>query len=599
MRSRMLRRISVAFVALILCLACLAQGPQPQPSQDANNNPSQPPPTFHAYTRMVTVEVVAKDRHGHHVNGLKADDFQIFEQSATQREKRNQKIASFREIQFADLVKQSGGQMQVPAGVYTNAVTLEKNPVPPTVVLVDGLNTELKDQAQIQVQMERIVNAIPKNVPVAIFLLGRRLRMLQDFSTDPELLRVALKKAFSPSASGLVTKDPRDDPGQISWQIGKLGTGSDAVAAAIRGLASAALEVELVHRYPAQMNQRVADTMEALVSVAHYLAGYPGRKNLLWISSTFPIALDTNFQPTGMGREQYEAQIWRMASALSDAKVAVYPVNPAGVQPHALFEAETRPLDYSGQGTADTLAREITSNANKDMVLRGIAELTGGVPCIGDNDLGDCIRKAADDSSSFYEIAYYPDSSDWNGEYRRIILQSKGSGLQLEYRHGYFAGVGPHENQKADLQQAACEGYLTATSIFFAATKMPASATGDLKFYLGIDPASLTLTPASDGSHELNINVAVCTFDKKGTALQLMSETLDRKLAAAEYQSISRNGLPHIVSIPGPKPAAVRLVIRDVPTGRIGSVHINVEDSGAVPSLPTAAAGAQQPAAAH
>ncbi len=36
---------------------------------------------FHAYARMVTLEVVAKDRHGNHVNGLKATDFQVFEQS--------------------------------------------------------------------------------------------------------------------------------------------------------------------------------------------------------------------------------------------------------------------------------------------------------------------------------------------------------------------------------------------------------------------------------------------------------------------------------------------------------------------------------------
>ncbi len=165
--------------------------------------------------------------------------------AATQNEKRKQEIASFREIQFADLVKQSGGQMQVPKGVYTNAVTLEKNPVPPTILLVDGLNTDLKDQAQVQVQMQRIMKAIPKNVPVAIFLLGRRLRMLQDFSTDPNLLQLALKKAFSPAAAGLVTMDPLDDPNQASAQFENLAGYSasgnfqeDVVSAQIRSLAA-------------------------------------------------------------------------------------------------------------------------------------------------------------------------------------------------------------------------------------------------------------------------------------------------------------------------------------------------------------------------
>ena len=625
MRSRTLRQISVGFVAVLLSVACIAQGTQPQPSPDPNNTSSQPAPTFHAYTRMVTLEVVAKDRHGNHVTGLNADDFQIFEQSETHKEKRNQKIASFREIQFADLVKQSGGQMQVPAGVYTNAVTLQKNPVPPTILLVDGLNTDLKDQAQIQVQMQRIIKIIPKNVPVAIFLLGRSLRMLQDFSTDPELLQIALKKAFSPAAAGLVTMDPLDDPNQASAQFENLAgysaTGDfreDVVSAQIRALAKLAREVEQ-QQYKMQMDRRVEITAEALTSVGRHVAGYPGRKNLLWISSDFPIKLngallaagtprlsgvenrpiDSTLVNDDSGYASYAAQIRRTANVLSDAKVAVYPINPAGVQPHALFEAEARPRDYSAQGTAATLSREITMLADEDRTMRVVAEDTGGVVCNGSNDLGDCIRKAVDDSSSFYEIAYYPDSADWNGEYRKIILQSKRSGLQLEYRHGYFAGVGPHENQKADLQQAACEGYLTATSIFFAATRLPSSATGELKFYLGIDPASLTLMPTSDGGRELNINVAVCTFDKKGTALQLMSEPLNRKLAAAEYQSIARNGLAHMIAIPGPKPAAIRLLIKDVPSGRIGSVHINVDDSGVAPALPTAATGAQSPRAAH
>ncbi len=245
-----------------------------------------------------------------------------------------------------------------------------------------------------------------------------------------------------------------------------------------------------------QMDRRVEITAEALTSIGRYVAGYPGRKNLLWISSNFPIKLNGSLLAAGSprlsavenrpidsadnsptlvdddsGYSSYAAQIRRTANVLSDAKVAVYPINPAGVQPHALFEAETRPRDYSAQGTADTLSREITMLADEDRTMRVVAEDTGGVVCSGSNDLGDCIRKAVDDSSSFYEIAYYPDSAEWNGEYRKIILQSKRSGLQLEYRHGYFAGVGPHENQKADLQQAACEGYLTATSIFFAATQ--------------------------------------------------------------------------------------------------------------------------------
>jgi hypothetical protein len=45
-------------------------------------------------TRLVTVDVVARDRHGNPVRDLKAEDLQIFEQGSSRRAE--QQIASFR-----------------------------------------------------------------------------------------------------------------------------------------------------------------------------------------------------------------------------------------------------------------------------------------------------------------------------------------------------------------------------------------------------------------------------------------------------------------------------------------------------------------------
>lgn len=618
--GRIWHRIGLLTVILLLTCPLPGQAPTAQAAAHKDDTPESTA-TFRSFTRLVTIQVVAKDHHGHHVTGLTPKDFEIFEQDIKDNKKRPEKIANFQEVKFSELAKQSPPPMRVPAGVYTNAVTLTKNPVPPTILMVDGLNTEIKDQAQIQVQLDRIVKSIPKNTPVAIFLLGWHLRILQDFSTDPELLKIALKKASSTATAGLTTGDPMDNPNEASAQFENLrghevdvtggtgatqgsapgsaqsgssaGAGQSAIDAQIQAMADFAQGME-VAEFKTNMDRRVQQTMDALITIGHYVAGYPGRKNLLWISSSFPIklngyVLDTGHvhtsafsdinAATGEGYAAYGAQIRQAASILSDAKIAVYPVNPQGVQPHAIYGADAVPRNYSGAGMGATMSREIVMLADQDKTMRVLAEDTGGAVCNGTNDLGECLTKAFDDSSSYYEISYYPDSQDWNGDYRKIIVESKRSGLHLEYRHGYFAGQTPAQNQKAELQQAACEGYLSATSVVFAATKLPAQPAGELRFYMDIDPQSLTLSPTSDGGRKFSIEVAACTFDRKGKPLQLLTQPISGTLTPKQYEIVSRDGLAHVMAIPAPQPAAVRLVVKDVPTDHIGTVHVNLDNA--------------------
>ncbi len=66
-------------------------------------------------------------------------------------------------------------------------------------------------QPQVHMQMMRMLRQLPSNVPVAVFLLGDRLRMLQNFTTDPKLLQIALGEAMSTAGRGLADIDARDD----------------------------------------------------------------------------------------------------------------------------------------------------------------------------------------------------------------------------------------------------------------------------------------------------------------------------------------------------------------------------------------------------
>lgn len=84
--------------APILLLRGLALGQDKKPSQStppsSASTQQEPPVVLKVTTRLVTVDVVARDRHGNPVRDLKAEDLQIFEQGSSRRAE--QQIASFR-----------------------------------------------------------------------------------------------------------------------------------------------------------------------------------------------------------------------------------------------------------------------------------------------------------------------------------------------------------------------------------------------------------------------------------------------------------------------------------------------------------------------
>jgi len=614
-----LGRIQLLLIAAALILICFAQSstsqtqtqaaqPQAAASQPSQDQAGQQGYTLRTYTRMVNLELVVKDSKGNHIQGLKPEDFVIEEQTPIKSKKAYpQKIAEFREVHMASMAAPVPMQPQEPQGTYTNALTVRQDPVPPTVILVDGLNTSVQSQAQVHVQMMRMLHELPPNVPVAVFLLGDRLTMLQSFTSDPKLLQEALSKVVGAANVGMTNTIPLDDSDSAGNMTAEAAAGDPHAAGVIASISNFDTRI-----FMAQTDERVFRTINALTSLGHNLSGYPGRKNLLWLSTSFPISL---FGQLAVGARSgvpgadlwsesngYLPLVQEMNAVLSDAKVAVYPVNLAGVQTLQVYQAGQRSL-----GNAPTIAQASTANAvtrmggasdryadaaSRDIAnqnarvdtMHDVADGTGGIVCTGDNDLGDCVRKAVDDGSDFYEIAYYSNSEDWNGDFRKIEVKTELKGVHLEYRQGYFATPegDPDPKVQSKQLQSDCDDFLDATSVTFTAKNLPSDAPDQLKFSLAVDPGPLTFAATPDGGRQLNLDVAVCTYNEKDWPLKLMSYPIHLKLTAQQYDGLMGTGkLTDTIRVPGPKPAALRLMVKDVSTGKLGSVYIKTGDLAA------------------
>jgi VWFA-related protein len=588
-----LRFFSIAAPLLFLCATGVSQEKnqlQTPPSKQ------EPPAVLKVTTRLVTVDVVARDRHGNPVRDLTAHDFQIAEQIGSH--KSQQQIASFRLLDRSlnnspDLERAA---LQLPAGVYTNLVSTKRLSAPPTILLVDGLNTDATTQLQVRQQMVRLLASAPSDVPMAVFLLGRELRLLQTFTTDTKLLHAAAQRALSLEATNLQAKDARDDTlshsslleqmagaeGQSDVPGGTPRSGNNSNAL----LAMRALELQRFEReqYAESMDVRVKLTFDALRLIARHVSGYPGRKNLIWLSSAFPLAITPGANLTMVakfsGMRNYSADMTAVASALTDAQIAVYPVDPRGMETQALFDPESR-------GKANPFSEGATLNRESNVrfftqdSMQNLAQQTGGKVCLNNNDLSECVKRAIDDSSSYYELSYYPTDKNWHGEFRRTSVKTSRPGVQLSFREGYFAreaeGTWAKDAKATDahLSQAACNDFLTATSIFVEASALPPDQPGQTKYFLVIDPNAISFGAPDGGGQNVQIELATCMFNARGLPLQFNRQSIGQKFTETEYQSIKAHGISHAISfVPKPETARIRLLVCDTRTGMIGSVDL-------------------------
>ncbi len=166
--------------------------------------------TVRVTTRLVEVSVVAETKNGDPVSDLTQEDFTILDQGRAER------IAVFTRQRAQEREPTS---RPLPPNVFSNRFErLGKAPTSATVVLFDGLNTELTDQAYARQQIVKFLEQLEPGDQVALYVLGRGPRILQDFTSDSNSLLKALENFNSMrmiSRSGKKTA-----PGTAGWISG-------------------------------------------------------------------------------------------------------------------------------------------------------------------------------------------------------------------------------------------------------------------------------------------------------------------------------------------------------------------------------------------
>ena len=606
-------------IRLVLCAALAtaasfaqqnAQSAAPQPPQ--KSQPAQEHlPTFKVTTRLVVVDVVATDRKGHPITDLKPEDFSLTEEGAAQ------KIRVF-SLQQPEQAPETRQAQKLPPNMFSNIPSYKPNRAL-SVLLLDALNTDIVSQKYAREQMLKVLEKLPAGQPVAVYALAGRLLLLQDFTSDPTLLKEAISK--SKQSASPVLEDPASPTGALSP------AGTEALSElGLQGMVAQIQEFER-EQVAAQTDLRVELTVTALKSLARTLSGYPGRKNLIWVSSAFPAGLFTD--PSGMTASDTHAQeaalsshsnygnaIEQVSSLLANARVAVYPVDTRGVVGNSVYSSMSN-SDSNGNYLGRTATGRVGGSsiegrsamgAQLDITPEGMesthatmntmAERTGGRAFYNTNYLDEAVLDGMKDGSVYYTLGYYPENKSWDGKFRRIVVKIARPGIKLHYRQGYFASdpkgyahLDPRQ-QAIDLGEALNPEFPVSTALLFRSAVMPPSEKTGNKVMInyGVDAHALSFELQDDGLQHASVDCVAQAFSPKGSLVQTHGQTFAAALKPEQYQLVMQRFFPCSETLDLPAGTyRLRLAVRDNTTGVIGTANARVT----VPaSLPGAAGGA-------
>jgi hypothetical protein len=127
---------------------------------------TQPAPALRVSTRLVLIDVVALDHKGLPVADLKAEDFTLREEGADQKVR----VFSFQQPSAGEATPgvPAAQPVKIPATMFTNVPTYKANRTL-SVILLDGLNTDLASQKYARQEMIKSLAKLPAGQPVAVY----------------------------------------------------------------------------------------------------------------------------------------------------------------------------------------------------------------------------------------------------------------------------------------------------------------------------------------------------------------------------------------------------------------------------------------------
>ena len=408
-----------ATLPVAVALALAAAAIEPPPTLTAQQ---APPTTFRSATALVEVDIIVKDKDGHFVSGLTSDDFEVLEDGHPQKVQHFYLVTEHAPAPSAPqsvvMVPRSPDQTERRAFVlYFDTDHLS---APGLARLKQSAMTFVGEQfrprdlggvfangalwhGHLTSDSQELLDGI-RNVMPALETSGtRRARLIEYPRIDSELDAVRIEAGDQHILDTIASENCVRERANCDME-----GGAEYVVVKLQRKAQT---------YVAEARQAAAATLRTLAYLSKNLAGLEGRKTLLMISE-------------GFFAQDVRSELPLVAGQASRAGVTIYTLDARGTAGTAARTMADASVSLGSLSMAGDSAEE-----GLDM----LAAETGGLPLRHTDNFAGAMASVAEDTSTYYVLAYSPENSVLDGRYRTIQLRTTWKGLSVRARRGYVA----------------------------------------------------------------------------------------------------------------------------------------------------------------
>lgn len=431
-----MRRRRFALAVALAGGAVLASAPVA--SLPPTGHPARPPdqqeagqPTFRVAVDLVTLDVIPRDEGGRFVSDLEVHDFEVLEDGERQT------------IVSAVLVH--GGrvfQLRTPAAPRPRAegiVLPDTRPVDAAagrifVILVDDLHLDVHDTTLVRDLMKKIAATLIHDGDMFAIVSTGPSAIEESLTYDRRRLQAAIGRI---KGSGL-------DPGEIFASPRDSALGPADVRRRVHVAFSTAYQLM-------RDLEKVRDRRKALILISNGYDLDPFPQARLGTDQVFGGRYGTPTVDDERGerllalqteRDRFAdvdlaAELHALGNAANRANVSIYAIDPRGIAPFIGADLQL------GQDERKTHLQKTQAS------LRTLAEATGGLAVVNDNDFTSALKRIDAETSDYYVLGYYLSDRNPARRTRRLEVRVRRENVTVWSRSSYTLRPRPLEGPGA------------------------------------------------------------------------------------------------------------------------------------------------------